>query len=275
MGEGRIDKRMKDNEITQANLLLKYINNPFFKFLLRKVFIPCYFMNFIKVIESKIVFRYLDINSNDRICDIACGCGEQSIKMAKKDCNVYGVDRDGKGIKIAKALSENKCNFIIGDAEKLPLKSGIFDKVVSVCALEHFRNDEKAIEEMNRILKPGGVLVLTVDSFTYKGVKKHLREKHRVRHFVVNYYSASKLKAKLEKCGFKVEDVRYFVNSPLSVLFFNLFVKNIWISTIIFPIALTITIISDLLKGKKDEGIFLAVKTKKECKNESVCNLYS
>jgi len=254
---------MKDNEITKVNLLSTYMNNPFFKFLLRRVIIPCSFMNFAKIIESKIVFEYLDINRDERICDIACGCGEHSIKMAKKSCEVYGIDVDEKGIKIAKVLSENKCNFIVGNAEKLPLKSEVFDKVVSVCALEHFRNDVKAIQEMSRIVKPDGVLVLTVDSFTYKGVKKEIQDKHKVRHHVVNYYSVSKLTKKVEKCGFKVEKTKYFINSPLSVLFFNLSVKNVWISTIVFPFTLVITILSDLVHGRKDEGIFLAVKAKK------------
>jgi len=264
MGESGVDEAMKGNEITKANLLSRYINNQFFKFLLRKVIIPCSFMNFAKVIESKIVFEYLDINPNERICDIACGCGEHSIKMAKKGCNVYGIDMDGKAIKIANILSENKCDFIVGDAEKLPFKSGIFDKVVSVCALEHFRNDEKAIQEMSRIVKLGGVLVLTVDSFTYKGVKKHLQEKHRVRHHVVNYYSLSQLKNKLEKYGFKIEDAKYFVDSPLSAFFFELEIRNIWLSLMLFPISCGLSILSDLLI-KKDEGYLLAIKSRK-CK---------
>jgi len=263
MGESGVSEVMKGNEITKANLLSRYINNQFFKFLLRKVIIPCSFMNFAKVIESKIVFEYLDINPDERICDIACGCGEHSIKMAKKGCNVYGIDMDGKAIKIANILSENKCNFAIGDAEKLPFKSGIFDKVVSVCALEHFRNDEKAIQEMNRILKSGGVLVLTVDSFTYGGVKKEMQEKHKARHHVVNYYSVSKLTERLKESRFEVEKTKYFINSPVSAFLFELEIKNIWLSLALFPISYSLSKLSDSLINEKDGGYLLAIKARK------------
>ena len=254
---------MKTYTSTKVDLSYKYIENPIFRFFLTRIFVKFFFMNFFKIIESKIIFRYLNPKSNEKICDVACGCGEYSKKLSKKGCKVTGSDMDQKSVKIARILSENgKC--VISTAEKLPFKPTTFDKVVSVCALEHFKDDEAAIREMYRVLKSNGTLVLTVDSLTYK-ISKDILAAHRAKNYVVNYYSLTKLKNKLEKGGFKVEDAKYFVNSPLSVLFFILSVKNVWISMIIFPLALAITIISDLLKGKNDEGIFLAVKAKKVC----------
>lgn len=245
----------------KINISYKYIENPLFRFFLTHIFVKFFFMNFFKIIESRIIFRYLDPKNNEKICDVACGCGEYSKKLSKKSCNVIGSDMDQKSVKLAKILSKNG-KFVISTAEKLPFKPATFDKVVSACALEHFKDDEAALHEMYRILKSNGTLVLTVDSFTYK-ISKDILDAHRAKNYVVNYYSFSQLKNKLEKGGFQIEDAEYFVNSPLSVLFFNLSVKNVWISMIIFPLASAITIISDLLKGKNDKGIFLAVKAKK------------
>jgi SAM-dependent methyltransferase len=61
---------------------------------------------------------------------------------------------------------------LIGDAKQLDIRSDSFDAVVSLCALEHFglgrygdefdpNADEKAFNEMVRVLKPGGILVFT------------------------------------------------------------------------------------------------------------------
>ena len=248
---------------TKVNVSYKYIKTPLIRFFLKYILINLFAMNFFKILESRIIFRYLNPKNNEKICDVACGCGEYSIKLSKKGCNVTGIDMNQKSIKIAKILSENG-KFVISTAEKLPLKSKVFDKVVSVCALEHFKDDAAAIHEMYRILKSDGYLVLTVDSFTSK-ISKDILDAHRAKNYVVNYYSLSQLKNKLEKCGFEIEDAKYFVNSPLSVLFFRLSVKNVWITMITFPFVLAITIISDLLKGKNDGGIFLAVKAKKVC----------
>lgn len=246
---------------TKVDICYTHIKNPIFRFFLKHILINLSFLNFFKIIEQKMIFRFLSPKNNEKICDVACGCGEYSIKLSKKGCSIIGCDMDKKSVEIAKILSKNG-KFVISNAEKLPFKSTTFDKVVSACALEHFKDDGAAIREMYRILKSGGTLVLTVDSFTYK-IPKDLLDEHTAKNYVTNYYSLQELKDKLEKCGFKIEDAKYFVNSPLSVLCFILSVKNVWVSTIIFPFALPIIKLSDLLKGRKDGGIFLAVKAKK------------
>jgi ubiquinone/menaquinone biosynthesis C-methylase UbiE len=54
--------------------------------------------------------------------------------------------------------------FILCDAECLPLKNECFDVVLCNCALEHIKNDEKAIEETYRVLVKNGIFILTVPS---------------------------------------------------------------------------------------------------------------
>lgn len=225
-----------------------------------------HYMNFIKAIEAKIISRYLELKQGEIVCDIACGSGQQSISMAKHGCKVYGIDLSKKAIENATILAEGyDCNFKVGNAEQLPYESNMFDKVVSVCALEHFANDEKALEEMNRVLKPNGTLVLTVDSFIYKNIKKHLREKHKSDSNVINYYSKSQLKQILEKNGFNVLESNYFINSTISSFFFNLGIRiGVGYSFIsIFPIAYSLSIVSDRFFGRNNEGYLLAIKAQK------------
>jgi ubiquinone/menaquinone biosynthesis C-methylase UbiE len=222
--------------------------------------------SFVKVMEEGIVTRYLNPQKGDRICNVACGSGVYCIGLAQIGCEVYGVDISEQSIAMAKAISKRQnCHFEVADAEALPFESESFNKVVCVCSLEHFENDEQALNEMNRVLKKNGIIVLSVDSFTYKGIKKDLLEKHRKDHHVVNYYTFSSLAEKMKTQGFTVEKYRYFVNSAVSDFFYKIGIrlKFGYFFKTIFPVAYPFSIISDKLWGKSDQGYRLAVKARK------------
>lgn len=223
-------------------------------------------INFVKVIEANIVSDFLDLNGGETICDIACGSGQMSVKMAKAGGNVYGIDIRDRAIRYARLIGDkHNCSFLLGNAEMLPYKSGVFDKVVSVCALEHFENDDRALIEMHRVLKPGGVLVLTVDSFTYRGIKSSFQQFHRKSAHIVNYYTDSQLAEKLESVGFEVEETKYFISSPISAFFFA---QGKWLGwglrfLALSPIAYVPSILSERFFSRNNEGYLLAMKARK------------
>lgn len=223
--------------------------------------------SFNKVIEARIVWEFLGLKRGEVVCDVACGSGLHSIEMARRGCQVYGVDISEASIEMAKSLAKGcNCHFQVGDAENLPFESGMFDKVVSVCALEHFDDDEKALAEMSRVLKDDGILVLTVDSFTYEGIKRSLQRKHKNDHHVVNYYSANSIKQKLERHGFIVEKSKYFINSAVSAFFFNLGIRLRFqfLYGLTFPIAYPLSIVSDQFWSRQNEGYLLALRGRRK-----------
>lgn len=217
------------------------------------------------------ILKYSNPKKNENILDVACGSGELAIKIASNGSNVYGIDLDKKEIEIANRVSKREklnCEFTIGNAEDLPYENEYFDKIVSSCALEHFKNDEKALKEMNRTLKSNGSIVLSVDSFSYP-VEKNLKEIHRNKYQVVNYYTLNKLEEKLNNTGFKLNKSKYIINSKLTSLFYNyLYIKIInskgiyWnlkfipLSIIAYPLCL----LSDKVMGHDDKGYVLIVK---------------
>jgi len=222
--------------------------------------------SFVKVIEKNKASKYLGPLGGETILDIACGSGLFAFSLARKHCQVYGVDSSVDRIEMAKSLVQgHNCHFAVGDAENLPFKSGTFDKVVSVCSLEHFDDDERALAEMNRVLKDDGVLVLTVDSFTYTGINKHIQEKHRKENRVVNYYSDSQVREKLQKHGFSVDKTEYFVSSPVASFFYTLGIKLKfgYLFKFTFPLAYPSSLISDKFFGRREEGYRLAAKARK------------
>lgn len=218
--------------------------------------------SFARLMEFSIVLKWLEPKKGERICDIACGRGGLSYKISKRGCEVYGIDISRDTIKRnARIFDSCEIQFIIGDAESLPFRDCIFDKCVCNCALEHFLNDVRALKEMNRILKPGGILVLTVDSFTYPGMKKEIIKKAKKTGSVINTYTKDTLREKLEASGFEIIDMKYYLNSPLSNFFFRLIMMKYLslLSFIVYPLCL----ISDKILGTEDSGIRLACKARK------------
>jgi ubiquinone/menaquinone biosynthesis C-methylase UbiE len=59
--------------------------------------------------------------------------------------------------------------FVEGVAENMPLPDGYFDKVVASASFHHFPDQDKALEEMKRVLKPDGkIIILEIDHNKYR-----------------------------------------------------------------------------------------------------------
>jgi SAM-dependent methyltransferase len=151
----------------------------------------------------------------------------------------------------------------LGNAEHLPYADGTFDKVVSVCALEHFHDPQAAINEAWRVLKPGGSLVLHVDSFTYREITPAVREHHRVHYYVENFFTIKSLSRILNKASFDVDEYCYAFNSPIAHRLF------VWGEMrgftglpflLAFPVGYPLVKLSDRLMGKREEGYDLFVR---------------
>ena len=221
--------------------------------------------SFIRRIEWRRMLGWLAPKEGERILDIACGGGELSLKVAERGCEVSGIDVSESGIERAERLAEREgiaCEFRVGSAEDLPYSDGCFDKIVCSSSLEHFGDDIKALNEMHRVLKPDGSVVLTTDSFTYP-ISDELKDVHRKIAHVVNYYTRETLKERFEAADFEMRRSDYLLNSWLTSLFFNFGIKIRWsgklwivVSFIAYPLCL----VSDRLFGVKDEGYTLIVE---------------
>lgn len=109
-----------------------------------------------------------------RILDLGCGSGRHVVYFAKKNFDVCGIDIAEEGIKIAKEwLKKEKlrANLKIGSIyKKLPYKDSFFDAVISTNTIHHARIEtiRRAIGEMERVLKPKGLIFITVRKRKFK-----------------------------------------------------------------------------------------------------------
>lgn len=100
---------------------------------------------------------------NLKILDIGCGTG-RNIEELQKFGNVYGIDSSTDALRYCKKRGLKNIN--VGNAEKTLIKSGSFDIVSLLDVLEH-TDDNKTLQEMQRILKKNGLIIITVPAFSW------------------------------------------------------------------------------------------------------------
>jgi 2-polyprenyl-3-methyl-5-hydroxy-6-metoxy-1,4-benzoquinol methylase len=114
------------------------------------------------------ILRLFKKHKVKRILDLGCGSGRHIIYFAKNGFNVYGIDIADEGLKITNSWSEKekvKVNLKTGSIyKKLPYSRDFFDAVISIQVVHHNRikNVRKTIREVERVLKPSGLIFITV-----------------------------------------------------------------------------------------------------------------
>lgn len=92
--------------------------------------------------------------------EVGCGSARLSCFLASLGYDTTCLDYSESALMVAKEnyrITNNKGKFLLGDAQNIPLKSNTFDVVLSTGLLEHFEEPQIVINEMVRILKPGGI----------------------------------------------------------------------------------------------------------------------
>ncbi|MGQ0811530.1 MAG: class I SAM-dependent methyltransferase [Nitrospiraceae bacterium] len=98
-----------------------------------------------------------------QVLDVGCGNGYVLSRYAKEGAITFGVDITKTGIELCHrrfALNQLDGNFSVGSAEDLPFPSESFDLVCSMGVLHHTPDTAKAVNEIFRVLKPGGRLIV-------------------------------------------------------------------------------------------------------------------
>lgn len=97
------------------------------------------------------------IKSGGKVADLGCGDGYGSYKLYKEGFDVTGLDLSKDMIDRAnERVSTKGLRFVQGDLTQLPFEQGSFDGIMAINSLEWTEVPYQGLEEMKRILKPGG-----------------------------------------------------------------------------------------------------------------------
>ena len=128
-------------------------------------------------------FSLGELGSGERVVDVGCGAGIDSLIAAKKvgpDGRVIGVDMTPSMLKKARQAADKaelkNVEFRQGYAEAIPVDDGWADVVISNGVLNLMPDKAAALEEMSRVLKPGGRLQIG-DILVQKAVPESAKRK--------------------------------------------------------------------------------------------------
>lgn len=100
-----------------------------------------------------------------KVLDAGCGDGEIGrLLLSQRKVEVYGVDISRKGVELA---NKKGLHAKVGDISvKIPFKNNSFDLVLSSESIEHVLNPDTFLKEIYRVLKPGGIILITTPNLS-------------------------------------------------------------------------------------------------------------
>ena len=113
----------------------------------------------VDAIEKEIISELLKEIPKEKMLELGCGTGHWTEFFVNQGFNVTGVDISEAMLNIAIG-KKLEANLLLANSESLPFEDGSFKSIVSITMLEFVENQDKAVQEMHRVLKPGGYLIM-------------------------------------------------------------------------------------------------------------------
>jgi SAM-dependent methyltransferase len=138
-----------------------------------------------------------------RVLDFGCGTGVILSELQSRYAHAVGLDFATLALDFCR--ERDLGGLVRADGERLPFANASFDAVVGLDVFEHLRHDDHAFSEAARVLRPGGVVVLSVPAFGWLW-GPHDTALHHFRR-----YRCSEVRRKLTDAGLEVETLSYAV----------------------------------------------------------------
>ena len=160
-------------------------------------------------------YDWLGLEPGDRVLDLGCGGGRHAYEAARRGARVTALDLDLAELKDVRGTFEaiddelpagGSGHAVNGNALTLPFRDGAFDRVIASEVMEHIPDDAGAARELARVLRPGGVIAVTVPTWLPEQVCWALSDEYHAP-FVegghVRIYTEARLRSVLRGGGLR------------------------------------------------------------------------
>jgi SAM-dependent methyltransferase len=160
-------------------------------------------------------YQRLGLEAGDVLLDLGCGFGRHAYEAARRGARVIAFDYAEAELKevrntfgaMATAREVGAASLagaVQGDGTLLPFADGAFDRIIASEVLEHIDDDRAALDELARVLRPGGTIAVTVPAWLPERVCWRLSDEYHAP-FVegghVRIYRAADVRGRLRAAG--------------------------------------------------------------------------
>ena len=149
------------------------------------------------------------------ILDVGCGTGA-TLQLLRKFGRAIGLDLAAPAL--ALSATRGKSPLVQGSATKLPFLDQTVEVATALDLLEHLEDDQTALDEIRRVLRPGGIAILTLPAHQFLWSEHDEALRHRRR------YSAPQVRRLLRRAGLRIISLSYVI----TLLFFPIFAFRFW-----------------------------------------------
>ena len=156
------------------------------------------------------------MGAGDRVLDLGCGGGRHAFEVYRRGARVVAFDHDREELSQVEGMTEAmraageapppaRAHVVAGDATAMPFGDGTFDRVIAAEVLEHIPADGRALAEIARVTRPGGLVAVTVPAWLPERICWRLSgEYHGIPGGHVRIYTHAELAVKLARAGLTV-----------------------------------------------------------------------
>jgi len=221
------------------------------------------------------------LNDNCKVLDIGCGNGWALFLARKKGYGTYifkeivGLSNEDHALKKIEyrekiIFGQNYINLINSNIKNLTenFKDKKFEIVINLENIEHVIDDEKLINDISNVIKPGGLLYLTTPNLFYKELyKDEIIKNVKIEDggHVVRGYTFSNIKDLLKKYDFQIVKEEY-LTGPLSIRLYSFqrFFLNKYVNLFLIPLIVIFNFIDRIFFPNYNNSHSIAVIAQKK-----------
>ncbi len=158
-------------------------------------------------------FEQFPVGPGDRVLDMGCGGGRHAFALYRRGADVVALDMSEQDLHEVEVMfralelegeipAGASATAVRGTAYGLPFADASFDRVIAAEIMEHLPEDTAAMAELYRVLKPGGLIAVTVPRWGPEKLCWALSDDyHEVEGGHIRIYKGSQLRHRLEATG--------------------------------------------------------------------------